>query len=138
MQLTIGVSDTDEAAELRDLFRWLRADEDGPDEVWLSGEPPTGSMGGGLEVVNVVLTHTMAVANFALAYATWRRARRGRAALTFTRASDGVSVTLENGSDEAVRALIAALSEPPAAAPLGAPDPPALPAAPDTAAPGDG
>ncbi|MFJ7209607.1 hypothetical protein ACIQWR_39505 [Streptomyces sp. NPDC098789] len=108
--MTIGVADADEAAELRDLYRWLRADEDGPDEVRLSAEPAPGAMGG-LEVINVVVTHAMGVANLALAYAGWRSARRSRAALTFTRAGDGISVTVENGSDEAVRGLIAALSE---------------------------
>ncbi|MGH8922405.1 MAG: effector-associated constant component EACC1 [Actinomycetes bacterium] len=111
--MTIEVSDADEAAELRDLYRWLRADEDVPDEVRLSAEPAPGAMGAGLEVINVVLTHTMGVANLALAYAGWRRARRGRAVFTFTRARDGVRVTVENGSDEAVRGLIAALSETP-------------------------
>ncbi|MFD7029227.1 hypothetical protein ACFWAR_14455 [Streptomyces sp. NPDC059917] len=137
MRLTIGVSDADEAAELRDLYRWLRADEDVSDAVGLASEPVAGAMGGGLEVINVVLTHTMGVANLALAYAGWRRARRGRAVFTITRASDGVAVTVEDGSDEVVRGLIATLSETPSheAAPSHG-TPPAVAPAPDGASGG--
>ncbi|MEU9605573.1 hypothetical protein [Streptomyces sp. NPDC048057] len=133
MLLTIEVSDPDEGPALRDLFRWLRDDEDVPGEVSLAAAPVPGAMSSGLDVINVVLTHAVGAANLALAYVGWRTARRSRAVLTFTRPSDGLTVTVDGGSDETVRALVDALTVPPEEAP--APDP-GDPAAPDGAAPG--
>lgn len=138
MLLTIEVSDPEEGPALRDLFRWLRDDEDLPGEVSLAALPVPGTMSGGLDVVNVVLTHSFGAANLALAYVGWRAARRSRAVLTFTRPSDGLTVTVDGGSDEAVRRLVDALSAPPTlpppAEPLPAP-PAAPPAPPDPPAP---
>ncbi|MEU6848691.1 hypothetical protein ABZ901_01965 [Actinacidiphila alni] len=129
--------DEDGGAELRELCAWLRADEDGPDEVRLlpdggdgtgadgTGADGTGAMGPA-EVIDLVLTQGVALANLALVYAGWRQSRAHRppaAGFTFTRASDGLSVTVsgEVGSEEAVRRLLAVLAE--------APQPPAAPAA---------
>lgn len=124
----------DGGAALRELYRWLRDDEDGPDEVRLATLPADddaeltesdGAMGP-LEVIDVVLTQTVAVANLAVVYAGWRRSRRPRptGGFTFTRPSDGLTVTVEGGSEEAVRELLAVLAAPPA--PISpAPTPPA-------------
>ncbi|MER5935363.1 hypothetical protein [Streptomyces sp. NPDC002054] len=121
MQLTIGVTVPEESADLRDFFRWLRNEEEPPGEIRLVSEPVPGAMSGGLDIIDIVLTHTVGMANLALAYAGWRRARRSRAALTFTRASDGLSVTVEEGSEDTVRQLLQALSaEPPCGPPDGA------------------
>ncbi|MFG2292470.1 hypothetical protein [Streptomyces sp. NPDC048603] len=111
MLVTIGVADPEEADVLRDFYRWLQQEEVPPGEVRLVGERTPGAMGGGLEVVNVALTHSLSLANLALVYAGWRRARRPRGALTFTRASDGLSVTVEEGSEEAVRVTLQALAD---------------------------
>ncbi|MEW2519005.1 effector-associated constant component EACC1 [Actinacidiphila alni] len=117
----------DGGAELRELCAWLRADEDGPDEVRLlpGGGDGTGADGAGAmgpaEVIDLVLTQGVALANLALVYAGWRQSRAHRppaAGFTFTRASDGLSVTVsgEAGSEEAVRRLLAVLAETPDAA----------------------
>ncbi|MFH8616051.1 hypothetical protein ACH4E8_13395 [Streptomyces sp. NPDC017979] len=136
MLLTIEVLDPDDGPVLRDLFRWLRDDEDVHAEVSLTAEPVPGAMSGGLDIVNVVLTHSIGAANLALAYAGWRTARRSRAVLTFTRPSDGLTVTVDGGSDEAVRALagfIDDLTVPPEGAPAPGPGDPGDP---DGSAPG--
>ncbi|KRV48324.1 hypothetical protein AQ490_25250 [Wenjunlia vitaminophila] len=109
MLLRISVLDADDTDALRDFFRWLRQDDDAPTDVRLVTESSPGAMGA-LDVINVTLTHGVGLANFALVYAGWRRARRSRAVLTFTRASDGLSVTVEDGSEQAVRLLVDALS----------------------------
>ncbi|MFK0259310.1 hypothetical protein [Streptomyces sp. NPDC090445] len=123
MELIIGVADPEESAAVRDFFRWLRSEDEPPGELRLAARRAPGSMSGGLDVINVVLTQSVALGNLALAYAGWRRARRSRAAVTFTRASDGLSVTVEDGSEETVQRLVQALtpdpvSVPPPAAPL--------------------
>lgn len=114
MRLQIRMSDGD-GSELKDLYRWLRDDEDGPDEVRLDNDPTPGGMGG-LEFVDVIVTQAVAVGNLALAYASWRGARcRSAARFTFTRPSDGVTITVDNASQETVRRLAEVLSEPDAA-----------------------
>ncbi|MEU4269978.1 hypothetical protein [Streptomyces sp. NPDC026092] len=117
MELTVGVADPDETAALRDFYRWLRNEEEPPGEARLGAVPVPGAMSGGLDVIDLVLTHSTGLASLALAFAGWRRARRSRAAFTVTRASDGLSVTVEDGSEEAVRKLLQALAEQPTAAP---------------------
>jgi membrane-associated two-gene conflict system component 1 (EACC1) len=116
VRLEIRVVDEDETPELRDFYRWLRDDEAGPDQIRLETRTGTvtGAMGG-LEVIDLVLTQSVAVANLAMVYATWRRSRgrRPSAGFTFTRLSDGLSVTVEDGSDESVRRLLAVLATPP-------------------------
>jgi hypothetical protein len=100
------------AGELRDLYLWLQAEEDGPEQIRLESRPAGAT--GAPEVIDLVLTHSVAVANLAMAYATWHRARPSRptAGFTFTRVSDGLSVTVADGSDDSVRLLLAALATP--------------------------
>ncbi|WP_051874280.1 effector-associated constant component EACC1 [Streptomyces exfoliatus] len=111
-RLSIGVADPEDSTDLRDFYRWLGDEEEAPGTIRLASEPVAGSMSGGLDVIDVVLTHAVGLANLTVAYATWRKARRSRAALTFTRASDGLTVTVEEGSEEAVQQLLRAFSEP--------------------------
>ncbi|MER8048033.1 hypothetical protein [Streptomyces sp. NPDC094032] len=121
MRVIVGVVDPEEAAALRDFFRWLHDEDEPPGEVALKGTPVPGTMSGGLEYIDIALTHAVALGNLALAYAGWRRARRSRAAVTFTRESDGLSVTVEDGSEETVRRIVRALD--PAPAPVAPPAP---------------
>jgi Effector Associated Constant Component 1 len=107
--------------ELRDFFRWLTEDEDGPEQVRLrvlAGSPADGAMGP-QEIIDLVLTHGVALANLALMYVNWRGARGARptSGLTFTRASDGLSVTVSGGSEEAVRQVLALLAQVPPVGP---------------------
>lgn len=124
MRLEIRAVDEDEAAELRDFFRWLRDDEAGPEQIRLESRAAGGAMGA-TEVIDLVLTHSVAVANLAMVYGTWRRSRgrRPSAGFTFTRPSDGLSVTVEDGSDESVRRLLAVLATPPPPPDGGPPNP---------------
>lgn len=128
MRVEIRATNDDEVPALHDFFRWLRDDQDGPESVRLenaaTGRP--GAMGA-LEVIQVVLAESTTIASLAMQYVSWRRSRAGGgrgAGFTFTRASDGLSVTVENGTDDEVRrvlAVLAALPEPPPE-----PDQPAL------------
>ncbi|HEY3477939.1 MAG TPA: hypothetical protein VGL02_03485 [Streptomyces sp.] len=120
MLLEIHAEDEEQAAELRDFYRWLRDDEDGPERVTLAhrtGEA-TGAMGA-LEIIEVVLTQSAAAANLAMQYASWRRARGAGGGGTATgpgftfRRADGLSVTVEGGSDDDVRRLLALLAAAP-------------------------
>ncbi|MGC4997035.1 MULTISPECIES: effector-associated constant component EACC1 [unclassified Streptomyces] len=82
MQIRI-VSDEDEQA-LTDLWSWLRRD---PATRTLAVEPVsgTGPTMNVLEALDIVLGHTVDIANFAIAYATWRSARARPAAGTGAR-----------------------------------------------------
>ncbi|MET9953994.1 hypothetical protein ABZ135_20910 [Streptomyces sp. NPDC006339] len=112
IRLSIGVADPEDSPDLRDFHRWLGDEEEPPGRIRLAPDPVPGTMSGGLDVIDVVLTHAVGLANLTLAYATWRRARRSRAALTFTRASDGLTVTVREGSEEAVQQILRAFSDP--------------------------
>jgi len=119
--LEIRAADEDEVDELRDFFRWLRDDEDGPELVRLEQDTAgSGGAMGALEFIDVVLTQTVALGGLAAQYAAWRRSRLGRsggAGFTFTRPSDGLSIDVRGGSEDEVRRLVAFLAEPAASAP---------------------
>jgi hypothetical protein len=121
VRLRIAAAGEDASAALRELCDWLRADEDGPGDVRLSTRAGgvAGAMGPA-EVIDLVLTHGESIANLAVVYAGWRMSRVHRppaAGFTFTRESDGLSVTVEGGSEEDVRRLLTVLAEAPAVAP---------------------
>lgn len=122
MRVAIGATAPEDSADLRDFYRWLGNEEEAPGAMRLASQPVPGGMSGGLDVIDIVLTHSVGVANLALAYAGWRRARRSRAALTFTRASDGLTVTVDEGSEAAVRQLVQALTAEPEPAPQPEPE----------------
>ncbi|BBA97869.1 hypothetical protein RVR_3821 [Actinacidiphila reveromycinica] len=116
MQVEIRAADDDGVPALLDFFRWLRDDDAGPEVVRLEnaadGRP--GAMGA-LEAVQVVLADATALASLAAQYGSWRRARtagRRGVAFTFSRPSDGLSVTVDNGTDDEVRRIMAALVAP--------------------------
>ncbi|WP_329133404.1 hypothetical protein OG552_15830 [Streptomyces sp. NBC_01476] len=130
MRLQIRAVGADGQDEIADFHRWLRQDEDGPEEMRLVSRTSGGSMGA-VAVIDLVLTHAVALTNLGMLYANWRRARNssGGARFTFTRPSDGLSVAVDDGSEESVRRLMAFLSAP-EPAPDAAPGPTAG-AAPD-------
>ncbi|WP_433825804.1 effector-associated constant component EACC1 [Actinoplanes sp. CA-015351] len=101
----------DEQATLG-LYRWFRDDETltGQAVEIREDEEPTGTMGAA-EVIEVVLTHGVALANLAIAYATWRDSRDDDTTeVTFT--GDGGSITVKDASPETIERIVAALSEP--------------------------
>ena len=120
LRVEIYVADEHGGDELRDFFRWLTEDEDGPEQARLgtrAGGGPDGAMGL-QDVIDLVLTQGTAIANLAMVYANWRDSRGDRPmpGLTFTRASDGLAVTVSGGSEEAVRQVLTVLAQAP---PLG-------------------
>ncbi|MGW1793036.1 effector-associated constant component EACC1 [Streptomyces tubercidicus] len=78
--------------------------------VSLEAEPSEpGQMGGGLELVNVVLSNSIALASLVTAVATWRGSRARPPQIRLER--DGVVVTLQDGSPEAVEQILRVWSE---------------------------
>lgn len=123
LRVEIHVADGHGGDELREFFRWLTEDEDGPGQARLetrAGGEPDGAMGP-QDVIDLVLTQGVAIANLAMVYANWRDSRGSRPTpgLTFTRASDGLSVTVSGGSEEAVRQVLTVLAQAPPLGPGG-------------------
>jgi hypothetical protein len=91
------------------LYRWLIDDPDVRRYTTLSradGQP--GDMGGALDVINVVLSNTIAFSSLIVAVASWREARKNPPTVEIER--NGVRVTINNASPEAVQRAIETLS----------------------------
>lgn len=104
-RVQIGVDDTSALP----LYRWLTDDPDVRRDATLSfasGQP--GDMGGALEVINVVLSNTIALSSLVLAIATWRGSRRNSPTVEIER--DGVRVMINEDSPEAIQRVLKALS----------------------------
>ena len=116
MQVRISIPEDESGLAVIDLHRWLRQDDDirRHAEVQLvPAEHPSGAMGDALDVINLVLGQGIAALNLALSYAAWRTARP--AAPPVTVSVDGVSVTVQDGSEESVQCIVNMLrSLPPA------------------------
>ncbi|WP_407288737.1 effector-associated constant component EACC1 [Streptomyces sp. BP-8] len=100
-------------ASLTSLYRWLAQDPEVAQQAEISldsGPVGAGDMGGAFEVINAVLTHGIALSSLAVACATWRSSRPTAPAVRIE--IDGVTVTVEDGSPEAVRRIVDALGEP--------------------------
>ncbi|WP_162906993.1 effector-associated constant component EACC1 [Allorhizocola rhizosphaerae] len=108
--MRIAVSCPDELA-LQDLYRWLRADAD----VMRAGDVTararhTGGTMGALEVVDIVLTHAIALSSVLVAYASWRTARPKAPTITFKN-DKGITVTATDASPETIETIIEALGD---------------------------
>ncbi|MEU6572800.1 hypothetical protein [Streptomyces sp. NPDC046805] len=113
--MRIRIESDGHAKDLTDLQAWLRRD---PDARRLPVAPVTtpGSTMGALDALDVVFSHGLDIANFAVAYASWRTARGStgaRGARTLTHGSTTVDIShlsvaeltellrgLENGSSD--------------------------------------
>lgn len=116
--MEIRAAGEDGGGELSDFFRWLKQAEGGP-EVRLDARPPRAAAGGGgspQDVVDLALAPGAATAGLAALYVRWRDERSPRPAsgLTFTRADDGLSVTVGGESEDAVRHVLTLLAAAPA------------------------
>ncbi|MEV8431180.1 hypothetical protein PGH47_00070 [Streptomyces sp. HUAS 31] len=117
MQIRISVPADESGVTVRDLYRWLRLDDDvrRHGEVQLvPAERVSGTMGA-IEVIDLVLGQGIAALNLALAYAAWRSARPGAPPVTVS--VDGVSVTVQDGSEESVQRIVSVLRSLPSAEP---------------------
>ncbi|MGW3007334.1 effector-associated constant component EACC1 [Streptomyces sp. NPDC001219] len=101
------------------LYRWLVAEPElrGRARVSLGAEQPEpGHMGGGtLDLVNVVLANGIALGSLITAVATWRGSRPRPPQIRLER--DGVVVTLQDASPEAVERVLRVWNESGAPAP---------------------
>ncbi|WP_240798810.1 MULTISPECIES: hypothetical protein [unclassified Streptomyces] len=89
------------------LRRWLLAEPDLRGQALVSVRiegQQQGAMGSGLDVVNVVLSNSIALGSLLVAVATWRRSRPRAPQVTMER--DGVVVTLDGDSPEAVQRIL--------------------------------
>ncbi|QKZ23936.1 effector-associated constant component EACC1 [Streptomyces chartreusis] len=115
MQIRISVPADESGVTVRDLYRWLRLDDDvrRHGEVQLvPAEHVSGTMGA-IEVIDLVLGQAIAALNLALAYAAWRSARPEAPPVTVS--VDGVSVTVRDGSEESVQRIVSVLRSLPSA-----------------------
>lgn len=108
VEVTVSVGDGVEGVEgAVSLYRWLVDEPElrGQAGVSLEAEPSEpGQMGGGLELVNVVLSNSIALGSLVTAVATWRGSRPRPPQIRLER--DGVVVTLQDGSPEAVEQIL--------------------------------
>jgi hypothetical protein len=98
------------------LYRWLALDPQVRQETTMSitATPPgAGEMGGALEVINVILSNSIAVGGLLVAVSSWRKSRPRPPTTRIER--DGFSITIEDASPETVRRVLDALTDGPAA-----------------------
>jgi hypothetical protein len=133
--LSVTTPSVSDAHAVQALHGWLLRSPDVDADITQASSAP-GHMGA-LDVINVVLTHAVAVANLVIAYTAWRRTRPEAPPIVFT--VNGITVTAADASPETVEriraTLLAALPAAPAAP--AAPAGPAGSAAPAEASPGD-
>ncbi|MHC5902460.1 effector-associated constant component EACC1 [Streptomyces sp. S6] len=126
LRLEIRAASDDADHTTLDLYRWLEQDPDVRDHAVLSrrsldldteldgdfdgecdGDFDLGTMGS-VEIINLVLSQGVALANLALSYATWRTARPTATGITIT--ANGRTVTLSGECDaETVRRILESL-----------------------------
>jgi hypothetical protein len=68
-------------------------------------------MGGAVEVINVVLSNSIAVGSLLVAVASWRRSRPRPPSTRIE--GHGISITIEDASPETVRRVVQALTDRP-------------------------
>ncbi|TDT97634.1 hypothetical protein EDD99_5791 [Streptomyces sp. 846.5] len=119
MQVLVRVLGEDAAADTAALHRWLAADPGMRSEAEFSlaaGSREPGSMDGGLDLVNVVISNSIAAASLVVGVvATWRSSRSRPPEVHLE--ANGVTVRIRGADDETVRRLAGELLGPPAAVP---------------------
>ncbi|WP_416483374.1 effector-associated constant component EACC1 [Streptomyces sp. CL12] len=107
--IAIGEEPASSAMLEASLRRWLASDPELRGEVLIappSGAATPGSMGsGGLDIVNVVVSNSIALGSLLVALAGWRSSRPRPPRLTLER--NGVVVTVQDASPEEVARVLA-------------------------------
>ncbi|MFF5082089.1 hypothetical protein ACFY36_34000 [Actinoplanes sp. NPDC000266] len=93
-ELLAQISSTD-VAEIDDLYAWLTADRELAAEVVGRGSP---KYMGGLEVLDLVLTHAVAISSLAMSVVGFVNNRRKPERLTITR-PDGAKLEIEGATE---------------------------------------
>ncbi|KAF4407553.1 MULTISPECIES: hypothetical protein [Streptomyces] len=114
--VSLAAAGGDADDELRSLLRWLRHDETLHDavrgQVAADGAPRPGAMGGGLEILQLVIGSGLSGAALAVSVLQWRDARRTRPVLTLRRGPVTVEIPADGAADtEAVRRIVRMLEE---------------------------
>jgi hypothetical protein len=110
VRISLGGTSDDDEKGLASLFRWLGQDADVRRDAKVSIEPSPGQqgdMGGALDVLNVVLSNSIALGSLIVAVATWVGSRTSGTAVHIER--NGVKVTVHDDSPETVRRVLDAL-----------------------------
>jgi hypothetical protein len=95
--------------DLMSLFRWLKISPEVTRhcQVQLQGDESKGTMGS-VEIIDIVITNSVAVANLAIAYATFRR-MYPKAPDVNVRVGQGPPIRLSSDPQEASKALAEAV-----------------------------
>lgn len=110
MDVRISVGGTSGDGALTSLFRWLAQDPDVRRDAEVAigssaGRP--GDMGGALEVLNIVLSNSIALGSLIVAVGSWLGSRAKGTAVHIER--NGVQVTIHDDSPETLRRVLDAL-----------------------------
>lgn len=111
MQARLSVDESPDGTELTSLYRWVSQDPDVRRDAKVTGVPAQaqpGDMGGALELVNVVLSNSIALSSLVVAVASWIGSRRASPPAVRIE-YEGVSVTIDADSPEAIEAALRAL-----------------------------
>ncbi|MFI1399016.1 hypothetical protein [Streptomyces sp. NPDC020681] len=116
--MEIQLSVPGDSAAVIHLHDWLRRDERtrglGP-RLHRPATPPGASGGpmGGLELVNVILSNSIAFTSLAVTLASWRTARRSAPSATEVRVTSGTTtVTITDASAEQIEQILRSLTAP--------------------------
>jgi hypothetical protein len=113
VQARLNVENSPDGAELTSLYRWLRDDPDVRRDAKLtavSTPAQRGDMGGALELVNVVLSNSIALSSLVVAVASWIGSRRTSSPVVRLE-YNGVTVTIDTDSPEAIEAVLRGLRD---------------------------
>lgn len=103
--------------DLRSLLRWVDADESLRNEVrgrlLGSGTVPRGSMGTGLDVLQLLIGTALSSGALAVSVLQWRDSRRNRPGLILRRGSIEVEIPTEGVGSDMEERIIALLSREP-------------------------
>ncbi|MFD7000006.1 effector-associated constant component EACC1 [Streptomyces mirabilis] len=121
MRLDIEVLE-DDGRQLRALRRWLMRDPDtaGASLSLRDRQERPGTMGGGLELIDVVLSNAVGLGGLLLAVANWRQSRGNGPEVRVEHR--GVTVTVSGADPRHIERLVRQLTGPGSGADDGTPD----------------
>jgi hypothetical protein len=101
VRIDVSIPDAADAEPVQSLYGVLEADSDLAGTATRTSSAP-GHMGA-LDIINVTLTHLVAISNLAMVYAAWRRSRPEVPAVVFQVGE--VTVTAHDASPETLDRL---------------------------------
>ena len=94
---------SDDAAQIDQLYRWLQQDRGLTEHASLAGRSSDGSAMG-WDLIEILFTNAVAVANLAVAYVAYRAARPQSRPIVITR-QDGRQLTIDGSPEAAAMAI---------------------------------